>query len=202
MIGIIDYGMGNIGSIVNSMNHLGANCGVITNPKNLDTCERLILPGMGHFKTAIARLESGGFVEALLKIHGKGTTPILGICLGMHLLANYSEEGQCAGLGFIPGNVRRFPGNNYPVPHMGWNEVKQVTEHPIMHGLSNSFYAYFAHSYYFICESNSDVLASTVYDITIDSIVGSGQIFGMQFHPEKSSHAGVLLVKNFLSFSC
>jgi glutamine amidotransferase len=198
MIGIVDYGMGNLFSVSKALERLGAEYFISANKKDLLQADGLILPGVGSFRDAMERLP----VETIKEFVATGK-PLLGICLGMQLLFEQSEEnGPTKGLGLLPGNVRRFPGRTpegetYKVPHMGWNRLEFVNESPLLNNVEED-YVYFVHSYY-VDATNSDVLlAKTDYHEQVSAVVGRDNVMGMQFHPEKSSKLGMALLNNFL----
>jgi glutamine amidotransferase len=189
MIGIVDYGMGNLFSVSKALERLGAD--YFISGENLLEADALILPGVGSFRDAMERLPQDAIKEFVAT--GK---PLLGICLGMQLLFEKSEEnGVTAGLGLLPGVVRRFPGDNYKVPHMGWNRLEFVRSSPILKNLEED-HVYFVHSYF--VEPSAVTVAKVDYHEQVSAIVGRDNIYGMQFHPEKSSKLGMALLKNFL----
>lgn len=191
MIGIVDYGMGNLFSVSKALERLGADYFISSDKKELLAADALILPGVGAFRDAMERLPADTVKE--FAATGK---PLLGICLGMQLLFEESEEnGLTKGLGLLPGRVQRFPGGNYKVPHMGWNRLEFVKPSPLLQNLEED-YVYFVHSY-FVAPSEV-TLAKTNYYEDVSAIVGQDNIYGMQFHPEKSSKLGMALLANFL----
>ena len=191
MIGIVDYGMGNLFSVSKALERLGADFFISGDAVTLLEADALILPGVGAFRDAMERLPA----EAIKKFAASGK-PLLGICLGMQLLFEKSEEnGITDGLGLLPGTVRRFPGQTYKVPHMGWNRLEFVSTNPLLKNLQED-YVYFVHSYY--VEPSAVTLAKVNYHEQVSAIVGQDNILGMQFHPEKSSKLGMALLKNFL----
>lgn len=194
MIGIVDYGMGNLFSVSKALERLGAEYFISSQKEELLCADALILPGVGSFRDAMARLQ----VETI-KEFAKSGKPLLGICLGMQLLFEESEEnGLTKGLGLLPGSVRRFPGGTYKVPHMGWNKLEFVQSPPLFKDLEED-YVYFVHSYYVDVKESSDVLlAKASYHEEVSAVVGKENIFGMQFHPEKSSKLGMALLNRFL----
>tara|TARA_B100000780_G_scaffold213031_1_gene152634 strand:- start:126 stop:755 length:630 start_codon:yes stop_codon:yes gene_type:complete len=207
-VGIIDYGVGNIGSVINALEDLRCEPILIKNPSDLALADAYILPGVGGFSNSMKLLEKDGWVIGIQdEILGVGK-PILGICLGMQLLASFGNEWgdgvSQAGLGLIPGRVEglRELGCKLRVPHVGWNEVSCVSESGgLFAGISDETDFYFVHSYMFVPDDKHHILASCNYDITITAAVRSGKIWGVQFHPEKSSRAGFRLLKNFLEHS-
>jgi glutamine amidotransferase len=205
MIGVIDYDRGNLHSVTSALKRLEIPFLVSDQPEELKGTEALLLPGVGHFRDAMEGLEKKGLVSFLKEEALK--KPFLGICLGMQLLFEGSEEGGLTlGLGLLPGEIKRFTGidpeteRSYKVPHMGWNRLTfhQLT-HPLFSGLKED-YVYFVHSYLAAPKNPSNVLASADYHGVVPAIVGEGHIFGAQFHPEKSSEFGQALLKNFYQF--
>lgn len=201
MIGIINYGVGNIQAFLNVYKRLGVEAVSITTPNQIDQVDKLILPGVGHFDFAMRRfLESGLKARVEERVLNEGI-PVLGVCVGMQMLADSSEEGEMQGLGWIPGEVKKFTIDEVKtkphVPHMGWNTIKGVKDHPILKGLDEYSSFYFLHSYYFSCNEESDRLLLTQYGIEYTSMAHRNNVFGAQFHPEKSHSAGVQLLKNF-----
>jgi glutamine amidotransferase len=201
MITIIDYGAGNIGSVLNMIRHVGGRAEVTTSAADILSAEKILLPGVGSFDNAMTRLAALGFVEPLKERAGVGA-PLLGICLGMQLLGDASEEGRLLGLGLIPGRVRRFhfegDAAKLKIPHMGWNRVASVRPHPLGQGLEDGARFYFVHSYYFDCERDDDVLFRSVYGHEFTSGIQRGNVMGVQFHPEKSHRYGMQLIRNFM----
>jgi len=197
MIGIIDYGMGNLYSISKALERLGHACEFVTRPDQLDRFQGLILPGVGAFGDAVRNLRELGLDEAL-RTAAAQEKPILGICLGMQLLFAASEEhGRHEGLGLLPGEAVRFVGS-YKIPHMGWNQLQlRQPEHPLLDGIKEGDYVYFVHSYHVKVEDPSVLLATADYYQSVTAIVAKGSVWGMQFHPEKSGDAGMILLGNF-----
>ena len=200
MIGILDYGVGNLVSVFNGLRYFSPDkdIRIITTPNELSDCEKIVLPGVGAFTDARKLLEESGLDEQLLIEAEKGK-PILGICLGMQLMATRSFEGkETLGLGLIPGDVVRFERNDVKVPHMGWNGVRQEMSNALFKNLENEADFYFVHSYHYQCANQHNVLATTQYGIRFTSAVQHDNIIGIQFHPEKSQRNGLLLLKNFV----
>lgn len=199
MITIIDYGLGNIQAFVNIYNQFDIPYRIAKNPDELLNASHLILPGVGAFDWAMQRLEASGMRLALDDLVLHDHVPVLGICVGMQMMANFSEEGELAGLGWIQGEVKRFDSRLFStktmLPHMGWNDVK-CKEHRLFAGISNPRF-YFLHSYYFSPESSDQIFAQAYYGKHFAASVGNKNIFGVQFHPEKSHHCGLQLLKNF-----
>lgn len=198
MIAIIDYGMGNLHSVSKAVERLGYEAVVTGDAEQILAAEGAILPGVGAFGDAMEQLRESGLDEVVGRYAESGK-PLLGICLGMQLLFASSEEhGSHEGLGLLPGSVVRFRGD-YKVPHMGWNKLSfKQSESPIFQGIEEG-HVYFVHSYHAKPERESDLLAVTDYHQPVTAIVGHGNVYGMQFHPEKSGDIGMQLLKNFLS---
>lgn len=201
MIAIIDYGLGNIQAFLNVYNRLGIPVTVAKTSETLETANKLILPGVGAFDHAMKLLENSGMRQTLDHMVLIKKVPILGICVGMQILANSSAEGKLSGLGWIQGHVKAFtsvPGAaELPLPHMGWNDVHVTGEHKLFSGLENETRFYFLHSYYFECLHQGSVVATASYGIDFCCGVKSDNVYGVQFHPEKSHHFGTDLLKNF-----
>lgn len=199
MITIVDYGMGNLGSIQNMLKKIGVNSEISSSVATIESAERIILPGVGSFDKAISNLESLGLIEPIKKKAAEGT-PILGICLGMQLLANGSEEGKLPGLGIIPGKVVRFHvSGTMKIPHMGWNVVKYKEKCPLYTGFDDleEVRFYFVHSYHYTCDHEEDSVGTTTYGNDFTSSIQRQNVYGAQFHPEKSHRYGMRLLKNF-----
>lgn len=194
---IMDYGLGNIGSIANMVNKVGGLPVICREPTALAHAQRIILPGVGAFDSGMDALEAAGFVRPLLDAVSR-QVPLLGICLGMQLLFPVSEEGRRPGLGLIRGRVRRFDATaGLKIPHMGWNRVEPSTSCPLFAGLEDNRF-YFVHSYHADCEVAENVAGTSVYGQRFASAVQSDKVFGAQFHPEKSHKFGMRLLANFL----
>ncbi|MBD3231347.1 imidazole glycerol phosphate synthase subunit HisH [Candidatus Dependentiae bacterium] len=199
---IIDYGMGNLGSISRFLQECGANVFISNDPKDLCSAEKIILPGVGSFGGGINNLRKLGFIDPLAIEVKKNKIPLLGICLGMQLLANVGTEGVvCKGLGFISGRVEKLEKQNEKesVPHVGWNEIHIKKESELFKNIPNKSDFYFVHSYHFVPANNNGILTVTPYCGQIISSVNCENIYGVQFHPEKSVPWGFELVKNFLN---
>jgi len=199
MILVIDYGMGNLRSVSKALEHLGGKVAIGSSAEEIRGAEKIILPGVGAFNDAMASLNERGLAPEIIQAAKKGV-PFLGICLGMQILADRGfEGGECQGLGLIKGQVKRFElPKDLRVPHMGWNEVWAKASDPILENIQNGADFYFVHSYCFIPESQSNLLAETPYGGRFASMVYQENIYGAQFHPEKSSKTGMQLLKNFL----
>lgn len=201
MISIVDYGLGNILAFVNVYKRLNIPVAVARVAAELESAERIILPGVGAFDHAMERLGHSGMRETLDRlVQGRGV-PVLGICVGMQILAQSSEEGSLPGLGWIRGRVRKFDAaalrQPTRLPHMGWNDAQPTADSGLFKGLEADARFYFLHSYYLECEDPADVAAVTDYGIQFSCAVHRGNVYGVQFHPEKSHHFGTQLLKNF-----
>lgn len=201
MIAIVDYGLGNISAFANVYKKLDLPFFIASSPETLGTADKIILPGVGAFDEAMDLLRKSGMRELLEEMVLGRRIPVLGICVGMQMLASSSEEGRLPGLGWIDGVVRKFEVSNLAhktrLPHMGWNQVSPKNGSPLMRDLSEGSRFYFLHSYYFQCNDRENVLAETEYGSVFSCAVNSGNIFGVQFHPEKSHSNGIQLLKNF-----
>ena len=197
MIAIVDYGIGNLGSVTKGFRRAGAEVELTGDPAVLRQADALVLPGDGAFGATMAEIEKRGLVPLLREAVAAGT-PLIGICIGMQLLFEESEEhGRHLGLGFLPGRVRRFD-DSLTVPHMGWNSLRARRAHPLLDGVADGAHVYFVHSYY--CEAPEDVvIATSDYGRDFAAIVGRGPVLGLQFHPEKSQAVGQRLVANFVA---
>jgi glutamine amidotransferase len=205
MIGIVDYGLGNVQAIANIYKLLSIDARIVSDAEELRLADRLILPGVGAFDWAMTRLEASGLRSALNELVNERARPVLGICVGMQMMANSSEEGTLAGLGWIQAVVKKLPCSaadcRTPLPHMGWNDVEPVHESSLFAGLAPSARFYFLHSYAVFPEKQSIALATTRYCGDFVSSVAEGNVFGVQFHPEKGHAAGVSLLRNFANLS-
>ncbi len=201
MIGIVDYNMGNLASVINAFESVGADIKVESDPKKLQNYDKLILPGVGAFGDAMEHLKSDGMDEAV-KAYAKSGKPLLGICLGMQLLFESSEEfGTTQGLGLIEGRVVAFDESKFDhklkVPHMGWNELFKQRDTKIFDGLNKEFYLYFVHSFHAVCEDKY-AIGKTYYGYEFVSAVNKDNIYGIQPHPEKSHENGLKIIENFV----
>jgi glutamine amidotransferase len=198
MIALIDYGIGNLRSVEKALAAVGADVRLTTDPAEILAADKVVLPGVGAFGDGMAGLHARGLIDVLKTIVVR-ETPLLGICLGMQLLFEGSDElGRFAGLGFLPGRVRRFPAGDLKVPQTGWNQLLPVRESILLKELTPGSYAYFNHSYYCDPADKDDVLVRTDYGIRYASVVGRGQLYGVQFHPEKSQAVGLQILRNFV----
>jgi glutamine amidotransferase len=197
---IVDYGMGNLGSISNMLKHIGNDSFITSDIDTISKAEKIILPGVGHFDRAMNNIVELGLYEILLKKALVDKVPFLGICLGMQLLCRHSEEGNRNGLGLINADVVEFKlEKTYKVPHMGWNQIEPNTDSKILTNLDSTSRFYFVHSYYVKADDTSNVLTYTDYGYKFASgITNNENIIGVQFHPEKSHKYGVILFQNFI----
>jgi len=197
MIAILDYQIGNIRSVCKAFQHLGADAGIATDASAIERADGVVLPGVAAFGDAMSRLQSLDLVSPIRQAVAAGK-PFLGICVGMQLLFEESEEmGRHAGLGFLPGRVRRFDAA-LRVPQIGWNQVFPAREDPLLEGFGPGEWTYFAHSYYADPADEDVVLARTTYGVSYPVLVGQGCLYGIQFHPEKSQRAGLRILQNFV----
>ena len=198
---IIDYGMGNLLSVQRAFEKCGSDAVIIDNPLELREAEYIVLPGVGAFPDAMENLKKNGWTEELERAVIEKETPLLGICLGMQLLADKSYEvRECQGLGYIPGEIVRFvpETGNERIPHVGWNDIIKKQEQPILDGIEDGTNFYFVHSYHFNAKRPENVVTVIPYCGEFVSVVIRDNIVGTQFHPEKSQKAGFKLIKNFL----
>ena len=203
MVTIVDYGMGNLRSVQKAFEHLGFSAEVTDDARKVERAQRLVLPGVGAFGDCIKNLKQGGFVEAI-HTHIHSGRPFLGICLGLQVLFESSEEfGDHTGLGVIPGKVEHFAedmqigGEYLKIPHMGWNQIQIERECPLLRGLENGSYVYFVHSYRVMPTLTEDVLTTTDYGVRFCSAIWRENVMATQFHPEKSQAVGLKILKNF-----
>ena len=201
MIHIVDYGLGNVQAFLTMFKRLGLEATRAKTAADLVRARKLILPGVGAFDHAIELLDQSGMRPALETLVLNEKVPVLGICVGMQILATSSEEGRLPGLGWVPGKVRSFRSAersaSLPLPHMGWNDVEPKSGSPIFAGLESDARFYFLHSYFFECNEPSHVAAVASYGMDFSCAVSVGNVHGVQFHPEKSHHFGAQLLKNF-----
>ena len=200
MIGIVDYNMGNLASVINAFAKVGADATLESDPSKLNQYDKLILPGVGAYGDAMEHLKENGMDEAVIAFAASGK-PLLGICLGMQLLFESSEEfGETKGLGLIPGKVVAFDETKFDhslkVPHMGWNELFQQKETALFSELPEDFYLYFVHSFHAVCD-DAYAIGKTHYGYEFVSAVQNGNIYGIQPHPEKSHENGLKIIENF-----
>lgn len=202
MIILVDYGMGNIRSIQKHFNKMGLPSQFSSNPKVIEKADKLILPGVGHYKSGMKNLIAYGLIDVLNQKVMRDKVPILGICLGMQLFTKWGEEGETKGLGWIEGNTKKFSfsfeQNQLKIPHIGWNSLYMKNNHLLFNNIKQDDLFYFVHSYHVVCEDESQILAKTLYGYKFVSVLQQDNIFGTQFHPEKSHDAGKQVIKNFL----
>lgn len=201
MVSIINYGMGNIRSVQSALSFLGAESRVIDKPSDIANSTKIILPGVGNFKKAMENLHSLGLIKPLQEANAK-KIPLLGICLGMQLLADSSDEsGHTAGLGWISGAVKRFEfaDKNLKIPHVGFSTTSFAKESRLFSGLGAAADFYYVHSFHFVCADKKNIAATTNYGGDVVGAVQNGHIFGTQFHPEKSQSNGLKVLQNFLA---
>lgn len=201
MIVIVNYGSGNIQAIANIYKELNIEYRVASTAEELANAEKLILPGVGAFDKTMSCLIDSGLKQQLDELVLVKKVPVLGICVGMQIMSNSSEEGELPGLGWIDGKVKKFDISKIKhkphLPHMGWNSIKPTLKHPILEGIEEEKGFYFIHTYYFSCSDPENMLTSTEYGGEFSSAVYKENIFGAQFHPEKSHSNGIRLLKNF-----
>jgi len=199
---IIDYGMGNLASVRRALEECGATAFVSAHPDDINKASKIILPGVGSFAAAMENIHRTGWFGALQDV-AKRNIPLLGICLGMQLLADEGEEhGTTKGLGLIAGRVQRFAlPSELRIPHVGWNEIKNKKPDPLLAGVDDGTDFYFVHSFHFKTANDADIVATTPYGDDFTSIVSRGSVWGAQFHPEKSGLAGFQIIRNFLAIS-
>lgn len=199
MIVIIDYGMGNLRSVEKAFKRIGIKPSISSERKVIEKARKLILPGVGNYANGIVNLKQYGILNILNKKVLKDKIPVLGICLGMQLFTDWGEEGNVAGLGWIKGKTTRFKFNEeYKIPHMGWNTIIKQKSNSLLNKLKNDSSFYFVHSYHVECEDKKDILATTNYGTNFISMIQKNNIYGTQFHPEKSHSTGLQLLKNFI----
>lgn len=202
-ISIVDYGMGNIGSLTNMLRRIGAKAEVVSDIKSLTHADKILLPGVGAFDAAMARIHELGFYDVLRTKALDDKTPLMGICLGMQLLTSQSEEGRVTGLGLIPGKARKFPKiDRLKVPHMGWNTVDIKKQTSITEHLPEDPRFYFVHSYYVKANNPADRMLTCQYGLDFDAGIQRDKIYGVQFHPEKSHKFGMALLRGFVDLPC
>lgn len=199
MIVIIDYGMGNLRSVQKAFERIRLPAAISSNVNDIKTAEKLVLPGVGHFERGIGNLKDRGLFELLNEQVQDKKKPILGICLGMQLMTEFSEEGNCNGFGWLKAKTQKFSfkSNGLKIPHMGWNNLFIRNNDTIYRDTTLENFFYFVHSYYVFCENESDILAETEYGIKFVSSFQKKNIFGCQFHPEKSHDSGLQILKSF-----
>jgi glutamine amidotransferase len=198
MIGIVDFGLGNLRSLHKAIEHLGAPCELTGDPQRLAAAERLILPGDGHFGDTMRELRERGLATMLTDYAASGR-PLLGICIGMQIMMQSSEEAPgVEGLGLFAGTVKRFQSQTLKIPHMGWNTVRQAAASPLFMGINDEDYFYFIHSYHVAPAQREAAIGETEYACRFASIIARDNVFATQFHPEKSARSGLRLLENFV----
>ncbi len=201
MIKVLSYGSGNLRAILNIYKRLNIDCCIAETAEDLEDASKLILPGVGAFDSSMAMLRDSGMIETLNKMVLEERVPVLGVCVGMQMMACSSEEGESPGLGWIQGHVKRLSIDNLKskpyLPHMGWNNIRSSRGHAILQDVDQEQGFYFLHSYYFDCDNSEDVLATTFYSDEFASAVFHRNVYGFQFHPEKSHSNGITLFRNF-----
>ena len=198
---IIDYGMGNLRSVQKKFKKIGAEALISNDINEIESANKLVLPGVGHFANGIYNLKSLGFFDLLNKRVLIDKVPILGICLGMQLMAKKSEEGDVEGFGWFDADVKRFIIHDklkHKVPHMGWNNLDIKKKSKLLDGTHEEAMFYFVHSYYVVCNKDDDILSNTIYENEFTSSIEKDNIFGTQFHPEKSHEWGEKILRNFV----
>lgn len=203
MIGIVDYGMGNLLSVYNAFDYLGEDVKICSYPDELSTVDRIVIPGVGAFKDCIKLLETKYFIESLNEEVIKKGKPTLGICLGMQVMAKKSYEfGEFNGLGWFDAEVIKIDHSNqkFKVPNIGWNEIDFKEENALFHGIKNHSDFYLVHSYFMKCRNDSDIVATYDYGAKITASVMKDNIFATQFHPEKSQDNGLRIIENFINW--
>jgi len=202
-VAVVDYGMGNIRSVLNALSEVGSEGVLVSQAEQLESCRRVILPGVGAFGEAMTRLRASGMDAALNRVRQNGAL-VFGICLGMQLVCRSSDEGGGhAGLGSIDAEVKRFGGAaGLKVPHMGWNELRLTRDHYLTKGVDDAADVYFVHSYYVACEHEQDLLATSEYGVRFVSMLARDNVLGAQFHPEKSQQPGLRILANFANAPC
>ena len=201
MITIIDYGVGNINAFVNVYKRVNVPTKIAKTAADLEGAQKLILPGVGHFDHAMSELIKSGMREKLDELVMVKKVPVIGICVGMQMMGNSSDEGKLEGLKWIDASIKKFDESKIQqvtrLPHMGWNDVHHVMSNPLFDGLEKEALFYFLHSYYFECNNTADILANSEYGGEFTCAAHHENVYGIQFHPEKSHHYGETLLHNF-----
>lgn len=202
MLVILEYGMGNVGSVLNMLRRVGADACLSSDPEDVRRADKLILPGVGAFDAGMRNLKERGLLEVLEESVLRRGVPLLGLCLGMQLMTRGSEEGTLPGLGWLPADTVRFQSEGVPnlkVPHMGWNSLRATRRSALLRDLQPEARFYFVHSYHVICDDPDDVAAWTFHGYQFAAVVDKGRLVGTQFHPEKSHRFGMQLLHNFVT---
>lgn len=200
MIGIIDYGMGNLASVKNACDHLGFQSEITSDIKTLEACDRLILPGVGAFRDSMENIHEKGLYESIVKLVQEDKKPLLGICLGMQVLfeAGY-EDGYTKGFGFLKGSIQKMEGKDLRIPQIGWNRLEKKQDHPILNQFDHAPYVYYVHSYRAVDIDEKDLLGYSTYgDLKVVGLVCHENVMGAQFHPEKSGEDGLNILRYFV----
>ena len=201
-LAIVDYGMGNLNSVKKKLDRLKTTASITSNPKDIIKADKIILVGVGHFAKAMKNIKELNLLDTLNEVAIIKKKPVLGICLGMQLMANDSEEGNSEGLGWLDANVRKMQVDDtlrFKIPHTGWNKITQSKKSRLMKGIPESSEFYFVHSYHLMSNETSNILNETEYCFKFTSAIEKDNIFGVQYHPEKSHDVGEVLLKNFIS---
>ena len=201
-LAIVDYGMGNLNSVKKKLDRLKTTASITSNPKDIIKADKIILVGVGHFAKAMKNIKELNLLDTLNEAVIIKKKPVLGICLGMQLMAKDSEEGNTEGLGWLDANVRKMQVDDtlkFKIPHTGWNKITQSKKSHLMKGIPESSEFYFVHSYYLKSNETSNILNETEYCFKFTSAIEKDNIFGVQYHPEKSHDVGEVLLKNFIS---
>ena len=201
-LAIVDYGMGNLNSVKKKLDRLKTTASITSNPKDIIKADKIILVGVGHFAKAMKNIKELNLLDTLNEVAIIKKKPVLGICLGMQLMAKDSEEGNTEGLGWLDANVRKMQVDDtlrFKIPHTGWNKITQSKKSHLMKGIPESSEFYFVHSYHLMSNETSNILNETEYCFKFISAIEKNNIFGVQYHPEKSHDIGEVLLKNFIS---
>tara|TARA_X000000950_G_scaffold136815_1_gene170086 strand:- start:14659 stop:15273 length:615 start_codon:yes stop_codon:yes gene_type:complete len=204
MVVIVDYGMGNVGSLVKVLNSLKVNNKVATKKSELKNASKIILPGVGNFSKAMQNIKSRDYFDEIISLVKKDKIPILGICLGMQLLSSFSEEGKSKGLNFFQSKVIKFKIDDvlrFKIPHIGWNSIINMKNSILLKNIDSNEKFYFLHSYHYENDNNDLISGYSNYEYNFPSIIENDNIYGVQFHPEKSYNAGKNLIENFIKYS-
>lgn len=205
MISVVDYGVANLGSMLNMLRKVGVQAERVSTPEQIEVAERIVLPGIGAFDNGMSALDERGLVDPLRRKVLVEGAPLLGVCLGMQMLGEASEEGSLRGLGLVAATCRRFvppAGSGLKVPHIGWSRITPSRDSALLSGIDDQSRFYFVHSYHVCCADPHDVLAVSNYGGQFVSAINRGNIFGVQFHPEKSHRFGMTVLRNFASLRC